>query len=64
MDDVRIRQELGASCMLKNKKVVTFFQAQKPYSMESWPLGFDYTAIAKHISNKLRINDRLRSIVS
>ncbi|KAI9316306.1 leucyl-tRNA synthetase [Dichotomocladium elegans] len=40
-DDVKIRQELGAKGMLKNKKVMPFFQAQKRQIENEGPSAFN-----------------------
>ncbi|GAN02209.1 leucyl-tRNA synthetase [Mucor ambiguus] len=42
-DDVKIRQELGAQGILKNKKAMPFVQEQKKLILKDGPVGFNRT---------------------
>ncbi|KAG1147868.1 hypothetical protein G6F37_003759 [Rhizopus arrhizus] len=59
-DDVKIRQELGAQGMLKDKKVMPFIQEQKKLITKEGPVAFNRTLIFNEIETLEKAVDELK----
>ncbi|KAG1379388.1 hypothetical protein G6F61_004992 [Rhizopus arrhizus] len=59
-DDVKIRQELGAQGMLKDKKVMPFIQEQKKLIAKEGPVAFNRTLIFNEIETLEKAVDELK----
>jgi leucyl-tRNA synthetase len=59
-DDVKIRQELGAQGMLKDKKVMPFIQEQKKLIAKEGPVAFDRALIFNEIETLEKAVDELK----
>ncbi|KAG1462441.1 hypothetical protein G6F46_004324 [Rhizopus delemar] len=59
-DDVKIRQELGAQGMLKDKKVMPFIQEQKKLIAKEGPVAFNRTLIFNEVETLEKAVDELK----
>ncbi|KAG1054055.1 hypothetical protein G6F43_003907 [Rhizopus delemar] len=59
-DDVKIRQELGAQGMLKDKKIMPFIQEQKKLIAKEGPVAFNRTLIFNEVETLEKAVDELK----
>ncbi|KAG1085911.1 hypothetical protein G6F42_021201 [Rhizopus arrhizus] len=59
-DDVKIRQELGAQGVLKNKKAMPFVQEQKRVILKDGPVGFNRTLSFNEVETLEKAKDEFK----
>lgn len=59
-DDVKIRQELGAQGVLKNKKAMPFVQEQKKTILKDGPVGFNRTLSFNEVETLEKAKDEFK----
>ncbi|CAO3653578.1 unnamed protein product [Mucor fragilis] len=59
-DDIKIRQELGAQGVLKNKKAMPFVQEQKKSILKDGPVGFNRTLSFNEIETLEKAKDEFK----